>query len=535
MNPSQHTSGHCDVLLINPPWITKDGNIWHGIKGAMPPLGLLSVAAYAEREGFDVRVLDLHVERTSIEAFRESLRDLTPRVVGISMMTATAIAANRVACVVKEELPDCTVVVGGVHAEAMPTECLKNAAIDLAVRGDGEKTFSRIAARDPVESIRGVSFRRGTQAVHNPPAEQIMDLDSLPMPAYHLVPMRRYYPTLGAYRRLPAINMLMTRGCPGKCTFCNSADTVLRTRTADLVVNEIEHLRRTYGIRQIQFYDDTFTVMKQNVMRFCALMKERKLGVSWAAFVRADCFSETMARAMVEAGCHQIMFGVESGDETILKNIRKPIEMDRTRDAVKTAQKAGLQVRASFMFGNPGETEATMQRTIDYALKLNPDLAIFNITTPYPGTQMFTWARANGYLRTEDWNDFELSDPVLMLPTVDQTRIAAAYNRAYRSFYRRPGTFARQLKRVRNVRHLLDGVQGVFYILFRLRLGSRSAGRREWVNAVKEDFWTIPLVDPVLGDKLYLTSEVAGLNVKRQTTPATTTEPVRSLPVLTTA
>lgn len=517
----------CDILLVNPPWISKDQNIWHGIKGAMPPLGLLSIAACAERAGLNVRVIDLHVERWSMSEFREALRGISPGLVGVSMLTITSIAANRVACIVKEELPDCVVVVGGVHAAALPGECLRNQAIDIVVRGDGEETFVRIAEGEPVERILGVSYRRGNRVVHNRPAEVITDLDGLPMPAYHLVPMKKYYPALGAYRRLPAINMLMTRGCPGKCTFCSSAETPLRTRSAHLVVDEIEHLRRTYGIREIQFYDDTFTVMKQNVLRFCALLKERRLGVSWTAFVRPDCFNEPMGRAMREAGCHQVMFGVESGDEEILRTIRKPIDREKTRWAIKTAQKVGLEVRAAFLLGNPNETEESMARTIDYALELDPDIAIFNITTPYPGTSMFKWAKQGGHLRTEDWNEYELSDSILDLPTVSREAIGTAYARAHKAFYGRSKVVLRQLKRVRSVRHLLDDVQAFFYIVLRIQIGHRDLVSHEWVDGKKEDFWTVPLGDSSAEQEPILTKTVPVLDLQER--PAERTEPVPSL------
>lgn len=483
-------SADCDVLLVNPPWYSKDQNIWHGIKAAMPPLGLLSIAAYAEREGFRTRVIDLHVERCGIETFRAALRTAAPKVVGISMMTATAIAAHRVARIVKEELPDARVVVGGVHADAMPEECLRSHAIDVAVRGDGEETFARIAAGVALPELRGVSFRRNGERVHTPAGSVNLDLDALPLPAYHLVPMRKYHPALGASRRLPAINMVMTRGCPGKCTFCNSAETPLRVRSADLVVDEIALLRERYGIREIQFYDDTFTVMKQNTLRFCEQMKKRRLGVTWSAFARTDCFSESLAKALREGGCHQLMFGVESGDPEILERIRKPIDIDKTRWAVRVAQKAGLEVRATFMLGNPGETEESMQRTIDYAVSLRPDLALFNITTPYPGTQMFEWAKRHGYLRTEDWSEYELSASIMQLPTVSNAAVAAAYSRAHRSFYAQPGVLLRRLARIRRLSHLTDNVQAFFFIVLRTKLGRRGLVRQEWIKGKKEDFWT---------------------------------------------
>jgi len=144
-----------------------------------------------------------------------------------------------------------------------------------------------------------------------------MDLDSYPMPAYHLVDFGNYFPAVGTYRNLPAMNAMMTRGCPGKCTFCNSAFTPLRSYSPAVMVEQIKHLRQKYGVRQIQFYDDTFTVAKQNVMEFCRRMIADKLDVTWIAFIRGDCFSKPIAELMKAAGCHQVLVGIESGDEQI--------------------------------------------------------------------------------------------------------------------------------------------------------------------------------------------------------------------------
>src|SRR5262249_43111099 len=246
------------------------------------PLGLLSVAAYVETKGYCVRVIDVHIEKYTAAELIEKLKVARPRFVGMSVMTATSNAANQIARIVKNTVPNCTVVFGGVHPEAMPAETLCNSALDIVVRGDGEETFLSIIEGKPWETITGISYRKGTTVVHNPASSVEMDLDKYPFPAYHLVPMDKYYPAIGAYKRLPAINMLMTRGCPGKCTFCNSAMTTLRTRSAESVVEEIEYLHKTYGVREIQFYDDTFTVLKKNVMRFCELMaakgSQRELG-----------------------------------------------------------------------------------------------------------------------------------------------------------------------------------------------------------------------------------------------------------------
>lgn len=442
------------VLLINPPWLTKDGNIWHGVRSTSPPLGLLYVAAYAERAGHEVRVIDCNAEELRPEDAEGILAEFQPEFVGLTAVTAQIINAHRVAGIVKQVAPKSKVVVGGVHATALPDDVMRDRNVDYVIRGEGERPFAGLISGRAHADIPGLSYRGRNllQPIeHNRAEEPITELDSLPPPAYHLVPFEKYKPALGAYLRLPAINMTMTRGCPGKCTFCNSAETALRTRSAEKVVDEIETLQRRYGIREVSFYDDTFTIYKQTVARFCDLVVERRLDLTWSCFARTDCVSPWLLKKMKAAGCHQILFGIESADPEILETIRKPIDLDLTRRAVRMVQEAGIAVRAAFMFGNPGETIASMQRSIDFAKSLEPDIAIFNITTPYPGTQMFDWAYRNGYLRTLDWTDYDLANAVLDLPTVSAEQINEMYRRAYREFYLRPAYLARRLLRMRSL------------------------------------------------------------------------------------
>jgi len=361
-----------DVLLINPPWLSKDQNIWHGIKGAMPSLGLLSIAAYLEQQNISVQVLDIHVEKISALETKEIIRRVQPKVIGLTVMTATSVPSYKIARLAKEVDPNILVVMGGVHAEAMPEECLLNSALDVVVRGDGEVTFYKLVTehlnKRSLSGVNGISFRSDGKIIHTLPGEIIMDLDRLPFPAYHLVPMKKYYPAMGAYKRLPAINMLMTRGCPGKCTFCNSAMTKLRTRTAEPVVEEILRLKKTYGVREIQFYDDTFTIFKPNVVAFCELMRKKNVDVTWTAFVRVDCISAELAKEMKSAGCHQMLFGVESGDAQIMENIRKPIEREKTKWAHKVVREAGIELRSAFIFwksGRNGSDHAQYARLCD--------------------------------------------------------------------------------------------------------------------------------------------------------------------------
>lgn len=484
------------VLLINPAWITRDDNIWHGIKGAMPPLSLLSIAAVLEKEGIEVSILDAHVDQLSEAEVAREIARKNPRYVGLTVMTSTSIISHRIAQIAKAVDPQITVIVGGVHVDALPDETLRNQAIDYAVRGDGEYTMLEICqGKDPGE-IQGLSYRKDGRPVHNPPRPIIMDLGELPRYAYHLVPMHKYYPAVGAYRRLPAINMLMTRGCPGKCIFCNSAETTLRTRPAAKVVEEIIHLRDAYGLREIQFYDDTFTVMKKNVLEFCRLMYEKKVGVTFSCFARTDCFSEEIAQALKRAGCHQVLFGIESGSQNILKILRKDIDLEKTKEAVQLAKRVGIEVRAAFIFGTPGETKETIEETLRYAIEIDPDLAIFNITTPYPGTQLYAWAEERGGLLTRDWWQYELGSAIIDLPTLSRPAIRAMYDRAFKTFYNRPKIYLRRLAKIRSFSLFKDTLEAFLYIILRLKIGQRGAFKKEWLRHRREDFFDFDFSQP---------------------------------------
>ncbi len=483
----------CDICLINPPWVTKSNDIWHGIKAAMPPLSLLSIASYLEKEGRNVAIIDVHVEGLSALKLKERISRLQPRIVGITVMTATAIQANLIARLIKEVDNSIKTVMGGIHAEVLPEECLRNKAVDVVVRGDGEVTFSNFCTAvlkgESYRDIPGLSFRDNNIIVHNPDAELIKDLNLLPMPSYHLVPMHRYHPAVGAYRKLPAINMLMTRGCPGRCSFCNSASTPLRIRDAGIIFNEILRLRKQYGIREIQFYDDTFVISKKNVLKFCALMKESKLGITWTAFARSDCIDEEMARAMRKGGCHQVMIGVESADQNVLRQMGKPIPLEKTEKAIKIVRDAGIEVRCTFIYGCEGETMDSMRKTLDFALKLDSDIALFNIATPYPGTRLFNWAKSKGYLMTEEWSEYDLGNPVINLPNLPPEKIVKFYQKSFRTYYIRPKAILRRVMKLTSIQHCLDALSAFCFIMSRHKFGSRGIIKQDWINYTKNDFF----------------------------------------------
>jgi radical SAM superfamily enzyme YgiQ (UPF0313 family) len=233
------------------------------------------------------------------------------------------------------------------------------------------------------------------------------------------------------------------------------------------VAEEARLLHDRYGIREICFYDDTFTAVHREVRAFCLALLEMKLGLSWNCFGRIDTFDEELFRLMKASGCHSVMFGVEARNPEILNNIGKNLDPLKVESVVRSAQKLGLEVRLTFMLGNPGETVETMEETIKFAIHLEPDLAQFNITTPYPGTEMFAWAEKNNCLRTKNWEEYDLSHPVLNLPTVKSEEVLRYYQQSHRRFYLRPRFVCKRLGRIRSLEDvgaLLRGARGVLGI-----------------------------------------------------------------------
>jgi len=245
---------------------------------------------------------------------------------------------------------------------------------------------------------------------------------------------------------------MTSRGCPGRCTFCSTKifGKNIRSHSADYIIKEIKMLIENYGIKEISFYDDTFTANQKFVEKLCKSIIREKIDITWGCMSRANCLNYPLLKLMKKAGCHQIGIGIESADSRILKNIKKMMDLKQIEQGAKLIKKVGIDLRAMFMFGNPGETSKTVEKNIEYALRLNPDLVIFNIATPFPGTEMFEWAKNNGYLNTFNWDKYDLMNVVMELPTIKSNELKKYYKLAYKRFYMRPSYLLRKLFKIRS-------------------------------------------------------------------------------------
>ncbi len=497
-----------DLLLIYPPWPAAKGRA--RLISTLPPLGVLSIASNVEHHGYSVEVCDAHAYQLDDNDIRTLLRKHKPRVVGLSVLTSQALAAHSIARICKQELPNCTVIAGGVHAEALPVRMLRNSAIDAVVRGDGEDAMVEILANTHFNDITGLSHRTEDGVVHNPARPVNMNLDEYPMPAYHLVDFDMYYPGATTYRQLPAINLMMTRGCPGKCTFCNSAKTTLRTRSPESMVAQIKHLYDEYGIRQFQFYDDTFTVLKKTCLEFCERLTAENLNVSWIGFIRGDCFSDKIAAAMKKAGCHQVLVGVETGNPDIANRIGKPIDHKKYKKAVEIAHRHGIEVRASFVIGSLGETWDTMNDSLKMALNMDFDFVQLFISTPYPGTAMYKEAAERGWLTHESWDAYGQARVLVNQPQIDSETIYRFEKHFNRKFYMRRKFAKRMLKRSTNPRQFRDYALAVPYLLMGMRSDPTGSKWDCWEGLNEDDFLDVALAEPTI-DTLTHTIRDTGL------------------------
>ncbi|MEI6313300.1 MAG: radical SAM protein [Syntrophus sp. (in: bacteria)] len=425
------------LLFINPNRRIARDSIWGVINSITPPLGLAILAAVLEKNGHEAEIVDAYAENLSSEQILSAIASDT-EVIGITSTTPEIDSAIALARTIRNRYPDKMILMGGVHPTVFHERLVADNVCDMVIRGEGEKAILRLADRQKMKDIHNLTWKgEDGEVVVNPEADEFVQLNDLPMPAYHKLPMGKYRSAIGAAIRQPSIGMITSRGCPGKCTFCYSGMFGQKTRflSADNVYQQILFLKSRYGIREISFYDDTFTANQQRVEELCNLMLSNRLDVAWSCFARVDTVKPEILKLMKKAGCHQIMYGFETTDENVLKAVNKRVKTTQYADVVAWTRNANIDIRGAFMLGSPEETEDSMRATIEYSKKIDIQYAIFNITTPFPGTALFAWAEENGFLRHTRWQEYDLSHAILDLPTVSPEAVEVCYRVAYKEFY----------------------------------------------------------------------------------------------------
>jgi len=415
------------------------------------PLGLAYIAAFLEREGHSVRILDMNIRPQN---FKDELKRY-PDLVGISATTPLVREAWRLTSKVKET-SDAPVVLGGPHPTALPEGSLQNGA-DIIVRQEGEETIKELCEalerEGNLSSIRGISFKDGEKIVHNPPRPYILDLDTVPFPALHLFePLSNYVPPQPLIDR-PGIscNIITSRGCPYGCSFCHKATfgRIWRANSIEYVVELWRRLVDEFHVKNVGVQDDVFNLDPIRVEKICDRLVREKIDTAWTAVngLRADKFNRRLIRKMKRAGCVRVGFGVESGSQRIVDLIGKGLSLDKVEAAFRLCKEERIETIGFFMFGNFGESRESMEATINLAMKLDPDYGSFYIAVPFPGSRLYDIVREKGRFLVTDWELYGQLQGIAYFEIGDLTKdlVESMWKKAYRSFYLRPKILARTL------------------------------------------------------------------------------------------
>ena len=467
------------TVLVHPPFgleeLTGETESMKAVMNIIPPLGICYIAAVLEEAGKDVEIIDCTpLEMTPAELISE-LEKKKPDIIGLSATSPSYESTLKAAALIRESLPDAVVVIGGVHVTALPDETLACDVFDVGVLGEGEVTFLELVNHieenglNDLSKIKGIAYRKDNKVVKTGKRESIKDLDSLPFPARHLIPpIDKYHPTPASYKKLPHADIMTSRGCPTLCTFCDRSvfGCSYRGYSAEKVIAEVEELIGKYGVRDIKFFDDTFTLDQRRLYKIMDLMEERGIDVPWSCLTKVNCVTKEMLQRMKDAGCWQVLYGIESGDPRMMKLLKKGTTVEQNEKAVRWAKEVGLNVRCDFLFGTPGDTMESMEKTLKFAIKINPDLAHFNKFTPYPGTEIYHNLINQGYTFDFTKSCSQLDHSIIMYcpEGVDEEEYRKFIDKAYQRFYLRPAYILRQLNQIRSLEDIKRLWKGFFAI-----------------------------------------------------------------------
>jgi radical SAM superfamily enzyme YgiQ (UPF0313 family) len=406
-----------------------------------PPISLAAIGAVLEEDGHEVMIIDCAAQEIGWRELEQRIDDFLPQIVIWSTGTPSIKSDLEVASFIKKCNEKITTAVFGTHVTALDTQCMEAfPALDFIIRNEPE-----ITSRDLVNSLKegravvdvaGLTWRNGDgEIVSNPPRPFIEDLDSLPLPAWHLVSLDCYRLPLKGKRFL-MISPL--RGCPFNCSFCTCHTYYgkkLRKRSIESVIGEIEHGITQFGIRDFFIWAETFVVDKEYVRRLCSAIIERGINISWTSNSRIDTVDGPLLRIMAKAGCWMISYGIESGSQKVLDESDKGTRVEQAYDAVRYAREAGIKTVGHFILGLPGETEESMADTIKYAKRLGLDLAQFYCAVPFPGSRLYERALEEKWIRKSDFGHFKQDYALMELPTVPSQVVNQYRALAYRKFY----------------------------------------------------------------------------------------------------
>lgn len=455
------------IALVNPPdrnrVFTEVPSRVNLKSGILPPMGLLYLESYLHHfTGHQVRVLDCPALEMDYPRLEEELKDFAPEVMGVTGHTHNLIDMLEATRLFKKINPDGTAIWGGAHASAFPAQSMTFPQVDYVIYGEGEVTLKNLLEHiekpdGPPGHIKGILYRVEGKVIRNAPADYVMNLDELPHPRREILPVKKYFYTIGTEET--ASGFVSSRGCPYHCTFCSTPGKTFRSRSAVNVVDEMEKCRNL-GIRELYFVDDTFNVDQKRVTDICNEIIRRDIKIAWNYRGRINLITEEQLELVEKAGCTRIQLGVETGTDKGLLRLKKGIKTEEIRKVFRWLKKTNITSAAYFMIGCPHETDREeVMKTIDFAQEIDPDYVLFGILTPYPDTEIYEEGVKRGILDPKIWENFVHCpspdfQPQAWTEFLTVEEMQDLLDLAYKKFYRRPGYILKRLREIKSGKEL---------------------------------------------------------------------------------
>ena len=467
---------NCKVFVINQPFI-KDFcrcQRWPArtrSRVMRPPDWLSYAAAVLKKNGYDVNLYDFIANNWDKKKLIALVEEKKPSFVVLDSSTPSIFSDIECAKICKEHSA-ARVIMVGTHASALFEETLRLAAgaIDCIAIGEYDYTVEDIIKNYPVlEMVKGIAYLDNGQVKKTSPRPLIEDLDSLPFPAWEDLDMMKYF---DAGRLYPFMEIIGGRGCPYHCTFCQWPELMFghryRFRSPKNIVDEIEYdLKLVPKLKYGEFFfeDDTFTVNKERAYEICEEIARRGLKITWSINARPDIYDEKLFKVMKKAGCREFLVGFESGSQEILNNVKKALTVEKSKEFVRIVKKAGIAIHGCFVFGLPGETKETAERTMDFALHLGVDTLQFSGAVPLPGTEYFAYCKEKGLLKAKSWDDWldgGEQGAIVDYPGLSINDISNLVDKGLKKFYLRPGFIFNFILKNRNFLDVYRKMRGAF-------------------------------------------------------------------------
>lgn len=438
-----------DIVFVNPPYerVSEGTDYLKHITNSSPSIGLLLLAAKAREIGYDPMIIESDLEGLSPEKVAEMVIEINPKFLGITLFTVGVFNAVVISKIVREANPNIIILVGGPHISSMGYETMNRFEdFDVAVVHEGElileNLLKNIENGESLESVQGIMYRDADGSIRKTVAPpNIENLDDLPMPAWDLLPNfpDAYLPAIYDYPRAPVATYSASRGCPFLCEFCDTSTfgATIRYNSSQRVYDTMKHLSETYGIKHLQFIDDLFVAHNAHVVEFSKLLIANKIDMTWSCTARVNTVKPETLALMKEAGCWEISFGLESGSDWLLDEMKKSQRVDTAIQAVKWTHEAGIRVKGLLMLGYPGETRETIEQTKEFVK--NIPLTTMNLSkfTPYPGSPIYRKLYGASIIES-DWARLNGMNFVYQAEGFTEEELDKEYKEILKGFYQRP-------------------------------------------------------------------------------------------------